>query len=251
MLEAEQRGRSIQPSKRDALTGTKFLAAFGSSGDRQALKMAALPDWRLQAYTDLVREDGASDQLYVLSEGWACRFKTTRDGSRQIVGLVLPGELANLDTLLFNRADFGMRVLTSAKVVAIPCDAALSLAERRPGVAGAFTRLALIENAILSQWALCLGRKSALQRLAHLLCELAVRLCGDVEDPISFNLPLTQEQLADTLGLTSVHVNWMLQLMRHEGLIEFVRRVVTLLDAPKLREVAEFDPAYLYSPAVA
>lgn len=245
MLEEVQRGTSRpRPS---ALTGTRFLSAFQAGEEREALEAAALPVRTLRPNTDLLREGDATDQLHILVEGWGCRYKTTRDGSRQIVALVVPGDMANLDSLLFGRPDFGVRILTAAKTVAIPCDAALALAERHAGIGRAFTRLALGENAVLSQWALCLGRKSAQQRLAHLFCELGRRLTGEnASDDVSFDLPLTQEQLADTLGLTSVHVNRTLQQLRGEGLVETANRTITLPDVPRLRDVAEFDPAYLH-----
>ena len=106
--------------------------------------------------------------------------------------------------------------------------------------------LALTDNAILSQWALCIGRHSARQRLAHLLCELSARLDPEDGNESSFALPVTQEQLADALGLTSVHVNRTMQQLRTEGLIVTASRVVTIPDVSQLRKAGEFDPAYLH-----
>jgi CRP-like cAMP-binding protein len=185
--------------------------------------------------------------LCYLSEGWAFRHQTTRNGSRQISGLALPGDFANLDVLAFAQIDYGVRMLTAGTIFALPRDGALALGERYPGIAAMFARQAFVENAILSRWTLCLGRMSAAERLAHLLCEVAARLGHDdlTEQPV-FDMPLTQEQLADALGLTAVHVNRMLQQLRGEGLIATRGRSLTILLYAMLRARCDYDPAYLH-----
>lgn len=163
----------------------------------------------------------------------------------------MPGDIANLDALLSGRSDYGLHVLSAAKVIALPCDRLLALVAQHTGIARAVMQVAFQENAILSQWALCLGRHTARQRLAHLLCELAVRVACDAPDAACFELPLTQEQLADALGLTAVHVNRTMQHLRNAGLIEAANRTVSILDMVRLRNLAEFDPAYLHIGAAA
>ena len=203
----------------------------------------------VQAGTDLLREGESTDQLQFVSEGWACRYKTTRDGTRQIVALLVPGDPANLDSLVFGHLDYGVRALTVIKVLTVPRDRLLALAERHGGIAKSLSWLALSENAILSQWALCLGRLSAKQRLAHLFCELCVRLGRDDKDEngeVSFRLPLTQEQIADALGLTAVHINRTIQQLRRDRLVEVRPRSVTITDLDALCRIASFDPAYLH-----
>lgn len=235
------------PAFNDALSGSRFLAAFSAPDDRRAIEAVALPARTRSAQTDLVREGDVADRLYILTEGWACRYKTTREGSRQIVAILVPGDVANLDALAFRRADFGVRVLSMVKAVAIPCDDMAALASTHAGIGATLSRLAMTENAILSQWALCLGRMSAQQRLCHLLCELGQRVVpNQADNQISFDLPLTQEQIADTLGLTSVHVNRTLQQLRGEGLVATDRRTISIPDVAKLRGVAEFDGRYLH-----
>lgn len=230
------------------MTGSRFLAAFAASDDKLVLEAVALPERTVRSSSDLFLEGNAPDLLYILTEGWAYRYKTTRAGDRQIVALIVPGDIANLDTLMFGRADFGVRTLTEGKVVAIPCAELLAVASYHGGIAKVLTRFALIENAILSQWALCLGRMSAQQRLAHLLCELGERLAPERrDDGMSFDMPLTQEQVADTLGLTSVHVNRTLQHLRTEGLVETAGRKVRFPDVARLRDMADFDARYLHS----
>lgn len=210
------------------------------------MEAAASPARASRAGADLIREGDATDKLYIVTRGWAFRFKTTHEGSRQIVALVVPGDIANLDSLMLDRPDYGVRALTAVEVVAIPRERVLELAGTHGSIAMALGRLAMIENANLSQWALSLGRHSAQKRLAHLLCELGARVTGSSEDPGSFELPLTQEQIADTVGLTPVHVNRTMQQLRSDGLIVTANRSVMFPDMGRLREVGEFDPAYLH-----
>ena len=114
------------------------------------------------------------------------------------------------------------------------------------GIVKTLVWLAMVENAIFSQRMVCLGRQSAKQRLAHFLCEISVRL-GGMEGEAKFELPLTQEQIADVLGLTAVHVNRTIQLLRTENLIEAERRTVSIIDMAALRCIGDFDPVYLHS----
>jgi CRP-like cAMP-binding protein len=250
MLERLQHGfHAARPDPRDTLAGTRLASAFLAGEELEALGAETLSVRAAAAHTPLVREGDAADQLHVLLEGWACRYKTTREGSRQIVALLVPGDVMNLDSLMFVRPDYGVRVLTPAKIAALSCDRVLALAERHAGIHKTLIWLAMVENAALSQWALCLGRQSALQRVAHLFCELDVRLAARRREPGSFDMPLTQEQLADAVGLTPVHVNRTMQQLRSQGLIATANRTVTLPDIQRLRTAAEFEPDYLHADA--
>jgi CRP-like cAMP-binding protein len=247
MLELRQSDRRPARSLPSAhLAGTRLASSFLTAEELQLLDAAASAPRAVDAHTDLVRESGTADQLFVMIHGWACRYKTTREGGRQIVGLLVPGDVANLDTLMSSRPGYGVRTLMSAQVAAIPRKRLTALATDNPGIAQALIQLSLTESAILAQWALCLGRQSAQQRLAHLLCELAVRAGDDEDNASRFELPLTQEQMADVLGLTAVHVNRTMQQLRNEGLIVSASRSITLPDLRRLRERANFDPDYLH-----
>lgn len=236
-----------QRSTQATLLGTRFAASpFLSSEERHALESIALPPRPIAANKDLSRQGELAGHVEILIEGWACRYKTTREGHRQIVALLIPGDVANLDSFLFTRPDYAVRTLTAAKTISVSRDRVSTLAEQHSGIAKTLAWLAMRENAILSQWALCLGRLSARQRLAHLLCEVSVRLGNADEAESRFELPLTQEQIADMLGLTAVHVNRMVQQLRAESLIETKGRVMTITDMNALRRIAEFDPAYLH-----
>lgn len=240
--------RASHPRSPEAtLLGTRLAASpFLSSEERHALESITLPPRSIAAYKDLLRQCEPAHHVEILIEGWACRYKTTREGHRQIVALLIPGDVANLDTSLFTRSNYSARTLTAAKTISVARDRISSLAEQHIGIAKTRAWLAMRENAILSQWALCLGRLSARQRLAHLLCELSVRLGNAVETESRFELPLTQEQIADMLGLTAVHVNRMVQQLRAGGLIDTHGRAMTITDMAALRRIGEFDPAYLH-----
>lgn len=233
---------------RAGLADTRLWASpYLSEEERTALSEAVRTPRMVDAGFDLCREGESVDALLFLVDGWAIRHSTTGDGSRQIAALAVPGDLANLDSFLLERIDCGVRVIKRATVVALPRDKALALAAEHPGIARTFTWLALVENAVLAKWAVSLGRRSSKERLAHLFCELSVRLGGETGNESGFELPLTQEQLADALGLTPVHINRVMQQLRAEGLIATASRVMTIPDVAKLRRTAEFDPRYLHT----
>ena len=250
MIEAQHSeslsGNRIAPRHQSRLAGTRLGASrFLSREEREALD-AVGSTRSVNANTDLAREGEPTDTLFIVAGGWACRYTTTREGGRQLPALLVPGDVGNLDSLMFDRLDYGVRTLTQATIVALPRDRALALAAQHPGIARTFTWLSLVENVILSKCAQSLGRRSAKERLAHLLCELSVRLDAEDGNESSFSFPLTQEQIADALGLTSVHVNRTMQQLRNDGMVATANRTMTLPDAQGLRRIGGFDPHYLH-----
>jgi two-component sensor histidine kinase len=223
------------------------LANFGfvSDDERAALAKIRIRSRTLKAGEKLIDEQSTPDTLYLLKDGWAYRHITTRTGARQIPTLLIPGDICNLDNLLLERADFGVRALTKATVLALPREQALELTATYPGIGRAFTWLALAENAILSQWAVGLGRRPALERLAHLLCEISIRVSADKAGAPVFDLPLTQELIGDIIGITPIHVNRTLQQLRASNLVATRGRTVTIIDMAGLHRIANFDPTYL------
>lgn len=197
-------------------------------------------------HKDIICEATQADNLLIVACGWAYRYSCVADGGRQLTALLVPGDLANLDTLLFERVTYSVRTLTEATVVALPRCQALALADEYPGIARTFTGLAMIENAIASKWMVSLGRRSARARIAHLLCEIGIRLGVEDGTEITFPFPLRQEQIGDVLGLTTIHVNRTVGVMRDEGLIKLCDRVLTIPNLAALRYVARFDPSYLH-----
>lgn len=246
MLDAGQASPSAPTTPLVApLDGTRLAAVAPSRQDKLLLDMAASPVRTLKPNVDLVRDGERANAIHVIRDGWLCRYKIMHDGRRQIVALLVPGDVASLDVLLHERANTGVRTLTTATVTPLPRDRVLALADRHTGVAMALARLALTENAMLDRQAVRLGRQSSRQRLGHLLCELAHRLVANPGRAVTFDLPITQEHLADALGLTSVHVNRTLQQLRADGLVRLAGRTATICDLPRVAEEAEFRPGYL------
>lgn len=219
---------------------------FLSQDERLALESAVVSSRSISANIDLFGEREGADSLFLIKDGWACRYMVTREGGRQLIALLVPGDICNLDSLLFDRLDYGVRTLTQATIIALPRDRAVALATQYSGIALMFAWRALVENATLGKWALALGRLSATQRLAHLFCELSVCLGMEEKDKSSFEFPLTQEQIGDALGLTAVHVNRMMQLLRADGLISLANRTMTIQSVARLRRIGGFDPHYLH-----
>lgn len=202
---------------------------------------------QVRARADLVREGDRIDRLHVLLDGWACRVRLLPDGRRQITSLLIPGDLCDLDALHLRISDFGVTTLTPCVVAPLNGAALRELAAARPPIGEALSWLGAVENAMLAERNACLGRRSAREHLAHLLCELLVRLTVVGQATVNgFTLPITQEEIGDVLGLTAVHVNRVLQGLRSEGLIEQQGRRLVIRDWTALRHAAAFRPDYLH-----
>jgi CRP-like cAMP-binding protein len=224
------------------------LGAVSSLSAEEMIALQDCPARRqiVRSGVDLVREGERVDALIFLIEGWACQYITTCNGRRQISALLLPGDICDLDALLFQRLTCSIRMLSAGTVLAVPLDRVASVAANSPRISQAFTCIALAETAIFARRTLLLGRLSARERLAHLFCELAFRLgLTTSTGEVSFYMPLTQEQLADILGLTPVHVNRTMQQLRTEGLIASTKHMLSICDIAGLRQVSGFEAAYL------
>lgn len=195
----------------------------------------------------IVREGDMAYRSCVLIEGFAYRQKVVGDGGRQIVALQMPGDMVDLQNSLLKIADHNVQALTAVVAADIPRAAILEIAEGYPMVAHAFWLDTLVDGAIAWEWLANIGRRDARGRLAHLLCECALRLKaigGQVGE--TFVLPLTQEQLSDALGLTGVHINRTLRQLEADGLIDRRKHAIRIIDDRELRNVAGFTSAYLH-----
>jgi CRP-like cAMP-binding protein len=187
------------------------------------------------------------DHSTLIVEGWACRYKDVRNGQRQITELHIAGDFADLHSFTLKHLDHDVMTLTPARVAIVPHQALRTITERFPHLTRLYWFNTNLDAAIHREWELSLGRRSAVARLANLVCELGVRLeIVGLAAEDGFDLPLTQGDLADCLGLTSIHVNRMLRQLREQAVIEIQGGRVMILDPVKLRRVAEFDPTYLY-----
>jgi CRP-like cAMP-binding protein len=179
--------------------------------------------------------------------GFAYRQKLTGDGSRQIVGLQIPGDPLDLQNLFLDVSDHSLQMLTRGEVAFVDRVDLQKLARTRPAVAHAIVVKILVEASIFREWVLNVGRRDAQARVAHLLCELGVRLDSEgLAEDYGYALPMTQEQLADAVGLTSVHVNRTLKSLEADGLIRRTKRIISFPDWKRLREVGDFNQRYLH-----
>ena len=199
--------------------------------------------------SDLIAEGDKPGSVFLLLKGWAYRYKHLADGSRQIMAYLIPGDLCDVRIFLFEKMDHSIGLLSDAMVVKIPAYEMLDLMDRFPRIERAFMWATLVDEATLREWLLNVGQRNAIQKLSHLFCELCVRLSvvDLVDKAESFTLPVTQIELADTTGMTAVHVNRSLQRLRKEGLIIAKDGNLTILDFKRLAEVAGFNDEYLHT----
>jgi CRP-like cAMP-binding protein len=224
-----------------------------SEHDREAILGLPYKVRQLDAQSYAIREGDRPDRCAVLISGYAFRHKVTGDGDRQILSINIPGEALDLLNLFLDESDHNVQMLTRAEVAEIPQHALEELVLSEPNVSRAVLVSTLVESSIFREWALNIGRRDSRSRIAHLLCEFAYRLSIQGLDPSGdYELPITQEQLADATGLTAVHVNRVLKGLQSEGLLDRNRRVVSFPDWHRLRDVGDFNPRYLHTmnPAV-
>lgn len=200
----------------------------------------------IRARADILREDDRLDGLTVVLDGFAFRYKLLPDGRRQLTGFLIPTDFCDLRLFIMQRMDDSVAALTPTIVATIPRDRLQDLIEAHPRVARAMWWIGLVEHAVLREWLVNVGQRTALERVSHLLCELYVRLesAGLAADG-RFELPITQAELGDTLGLSTVHVNRTLRDLRTQGLIETSGKVYVIKDLARLARVAIFAPGYL------
>jgi CRP-like cAMP-binding protein len=160
---------------------------------------------------------------------------------------LIPGDLSDQRIFVLTRMDHSIATLTAASVVTIPAQTMIDLTDGHPRIAGALWWNRLVEEAITREWVVNVGQRKALERVAHLICEMFVRARAvGLSDKLSFDLPITQTDLADTVGLTLVHTNRMLQNLRAEGLIAWTRHRLTILDFDRLMDLSMFNMNYLH-----
>lgn len=199
------------------------------------------------ARRDLVREGDPPRFVYLILDGWACRYKTLPDGRRQIVALFVPGDLCDLNIYILREMDHNIGAVTRLKVAEIGREDFERLMLEHPRITQALFWNELVNVATQREWTLSLGQRTAYERIAHLLCEIFLRLkTVDLTDGKSCHFPLTQVDIADASGLTAVHVNRTLQELRRDGLIELSSKTLTIPDLGALKAVAMFNDNYLH-----
>jgi CRP-like cAMP-binding protein len=201
----------------------------------------------VRAKETLVREGAHPDRIYLIVHGVAFRYRFLANGRRQIFGYLLPGDLCDTHFVIHNESDHNVGLLCDTEVAVISLAACMTAMVKYPRIERALLMMSLVDAAMLRESLLNVGQREAFQKLAHFFCELSARLhaLGLHDADHGFTIPLTQIELADTMGLTVVHVNRIMQRFRREGLLSWSRRHFDVLDWPRLRDVAGFDGNYL------
>jgi CRP-like cAMP-binding protein len=218
-----------------------------SQADRDAILALPFSRRKLSAGQYLVWDGDKPLNTCLLLSGFAYRHKSAGNGGRQILSFHMRGDLIDLQNSLLGTADHNVQMLTAGEVAMIPVEAIRDLAFRQPNVGMAMWYETLVEGSIFREWVLNIGRRDARTRIAHLLCEFALRLeVAELGEQTAYELPITQEQLADAVALTSVHVNRTLMKLQEDGLITRTKRMIVILNWDALAKVADFEARYLH-----
>ena len=215
--------------------------------DRATLTSVIRYPRKAPAREDLIREGDAPSNVHLVLEGFACRYTLLPNGRRQITAILIPGDLCDLHIAILGTVDHRIATLTPCTMAAIPSRTIEELTTSHPRITRALWWCMLVDEAILREWLVNIGQRPAIQRAAHLLCELLVRLqavghaTGD-----SYAFPLTQHEFGEALGLSVVHINRVVQKLRDDGLIILKAGVLTVPDPERLKAFADFYPNYLH-----
>lgn len=227
----------------DKLTG--FCAL--STEEIAALEHATSQPRKILQKTDLIREGDRPGPVFVILEGWACRYKILPSGTRQILAYLMPGDCCDLHISLLAEMDHSIQVITPALVATVDRHAMDDIMDGHRGIAKAMYISQLVDEGTMRSWITSMGRRTSVERVAHLMCELYLRArtVGLVVEP-ELKLPLSQLLLADSLGMTPVHVNRVLKVLRLSGAMTLHRGSLHIVDPAKLVRIAGFDENYLH-----
>lgn len=236
----------------DALLRKLDSAGAFAPDELEALRLLPIQVLPLRSGQYIVREGDRPTRSCLVIEGFVSASKTTGDGDRQIASFYVPGDIPDLQSLHLGVMDISFEAITSCTVGYIPHEALHRLVDTHPRLGSALWRTTLVDAAIYREWVANVGQRHADSRLAHLFCEILMRLKAvGLADGNSCSLPMTQTELGDALGISVVHVNRTLQKLRRDGLISFKSKRLTVLDWKRLAEVGDFDPTYLHlSPSI-
>jgi CRP-like cAMP-binding protein len=235
----------------DAIRAALIRRLRTSSGisDEDVSEILALPITVKQypAEKTVVSDGQEATDCCLIADGFCARSKTIGDGKRQILSIHIPGEIPDLMSLFLHVMDHDLSTLTPCTMGFISHETLRRLHRRRPNVAEIFWRDTLIDAAMFREWIVNVGQRPAPARLAHVMTELRERLrIIERLNGNSFEMPLTQEQIGEALGITAVHVNRVIKQLRQEGIVEFNRGRVSVLNETKFEELADFDDRYLH-----
>ena len=228
---------------------SRKMANLGSLAETLVRDLKALARDRadISAGRPIVKEHERCPQLYLIESGWVFRSRGLASGRRQIVNYALPGDILCADSVLFKASSFDLTARTPVSVIRIEAPQGADLFDRYPGLAAAIAWTMGQEESILAERVVSLGRRDSLEKLAHSLCELEARLSaiGQMKGR-TIELPLNQEDFADVLGISVIHVNRTFRRLSEDKIAEYKKGQIELLDRARLAEIAAFDPSYLH-----
>jgi CRP-like cAMP-binding protein len=210
-------------------------------------QLVAGPHRTVGARQDVLREGDAPLMAFLVTSGWASRYKTLEDGRRQTLAFLIPGDLCNINDHILDELDHSIGAITQLSYLEIAHDKLESLAAAQPGLGRALWWQLLTGLSVQREWTLNLGQRSAIERISHLFCEMFLRLRAvGLTQGTTCDLPITQIDLSEATGLTSVHVNRTLQEMRARNLVRLKGRRLDIPDLERLERTALFNPTYLH-----
>ena len=225
------------------------LSCFGTltKQDVTALEAATSKPRKVLGKQDLIREGDRPGPVFVMLEGWACRYKILPSGTRQVLAYLMPGDCCDLHVGLLAEMDHSIQTITKSVVAMVPREEMEAIFDGHPGVARAMYIAQLVDEGTMRAWITSMGRRASIERVAHLMCELYIR-ARNIGLPVepSFDMPLSQLMLADSLGMTPVHLNRVLKELRTKDVMTLKRGSVTITDISQLVRVAGFDDNYLH-----
>jgi len=225
----------------------KLESIFAISDEEEtAVKDLPIRVAELGARQDIIHAGECPSRSFFIQDGIACSYKITGTGDREIINFHVPGDMPGLQSLHLDLLDFSVCTIAPCVIGFIQHDALNRLCERHPRITSAFWRKTLIDASVFREW-IVNARREAYNGMAHLLCELVVRLRAvGLADACSCELPMTQSELGDALGISTVHTNRVLQELRAAGLIALKERTLSVLDWKGLTSAGDFDPTYLH-----
>jgi CRP-like cAMP-binding protein len=228
-----------------------FVARLQSRSELTCDEVSALVALKGQisqvaAHIDFVRAGDPVDHACLVVEGLVGRFGQNTDGSRQITCFYIPGDMADLPSVVSPKVPWGLSALARTTILRVPHDDLRRLAATHPGIAEAFWRDCVADGSIATEWVVNVGRRDAISRVAHLLCEMAIRSeRAGLGNRLAFPLPLTQTDLGDATGLTSVHINRTLMELKRRSAVEHQSGKVTVHDWEQLTRIGDFDAGFM------
>lgn len=217
-----------------------------SEAERAQLRAVLDKEKEVEPDEDIVKQGSRPLVSTVLTAGFAARYKLTAEGSRQITALHVPGDFVDLHAFMLKTMDHGIVALSTCRIVTVDHTDLLTLSHTAPHLTRLFWLKTLVDGAVHREWIVAMGRRSKRAHLAHLICELFVRLRAvGLTEGNGFHFPLSQGEMADVLGLSLVHMNRTIQGLRRDGLISWTNQTIEILKWDDLAAIADFDETYL------